>query len=577
MNISHFLPVNPYPIYQHFNAQTDWQKKRIDLAIDLYRNSLVDCLIEKLQFQEADLYQIAHDDFVKRCGQVTIYGSKTKLEFANVMKQFSEFYNVFKSGNSIDKKVSFVTLNFNLKQLIKTKNSEELLVQFYKDVDITDPSVVDITPIDMKSLDSYIKANKQYHKQNETIKEYLAQAETIQMISELTNGVFPQVINESDFGRRYYKGFNLQNTSKVVRNASLGDNYEYDLNTAVYAVKLNFASDITDKKFTYTSEYIEGGGKYKDNIRKRLTKHCFDIDETSKFFKDRLKIIKQAITAIGFGATSTGHGFFDKKNNNWKSSSLSEIFSFPIKNHDGSKKLIELTKTVNGKKVKSLDLFLQDTWMSEFIKEQQEMTKLIVDFLKSEKFITKEQHPFLVDGRNAINQSKAIAYFFQKTERNIMDVSAKYMEDNGAKVLLRVHDAIYTDKKVKLGELHLLLSEKFVTSNLSWLGTKIISFEETFNQGYYFDDEDESDIDEQFSKLTGVPHVKPVVKLQHNYKPKQIEGLYDGSCDFGQNNYDPENDPYIQDMNQQAREEHYRIVGYTHTSNIPKDILDIMD
>jgi hypothetical protein len=48
-----------------------------------------------------------------------------------------------------------------------------------------------------------------------------------------------------------------------------------------------------------------------------------------------------------------------------------------------------------------------------------------------------------------------------------------------------------TDKKVKLGELHLLLSEKFVTSNLSWLGTKIISFEETFNQGYYFDDEED--------------------------------------------------------------------------------------
>lgn len=572
MSYSQYLPIDPHPIYQHFNAHKDWQKKRIDVAIDLYRNSLVDCLIEKLHFQEADLYQIAHDDFVKRCGQVSIYGTTTKLEFANVMKQFAKFYEFYKPGNSIDKKVSFVTLNFDIKQLIKTKNSEELLIQFYKDVDITDPNLVDITPIDMKSLNSYIKANKHYSNQSETIKEYLAQAENIQLICELTDGVFPQVINESDFGRRYYRGRSLQNVSKVVRNAALGDNYEYDLNTAVYAIKLNFASDISDKKFTYTSEYIEGGGKYKDNIRKRLAKHCFDIDESSKFFESRLKIIKQAITAIGFGATSNGHGFYDKKNNNWKSSSLSDIFSFPIKKDDGGKKLIEFTKMVNGKKVKSLDLFLQDKWMSEFIKEQQEMTKLIVDFLKSENFITKEQHPFLVDGRNAINQSRAIAYFFQKTERNIMDVSAKYMEDNGAKVLLRVHDAIYTDKKIKLGELHSLLSEQFVTNKLSWLGTKIISFEEKFNQGYYFDDEDESDIDEAFSRLTGVNHVKPIVKIKQAHTTKQSEGFYDSQVDYGQTEYDPENDPYIQEMNEQELQEHYRIVGYT-PRNTTEDFL----
>ena len=50
--------------------------------------------------------------------------------------------------------------------------------------------------------------------------------------------------------------------------------------------------------------------------------------------------------------------------------------------------------------------------------------------------------------------------------------------------------------------------------------------------------DDESDIDEAFSRLTGVNHKKPVVKLQHQYQPRQIEGYYGGQCYYEQLDYE---------------------------------------
>ena len=569
MNLTQYIPINPQPVYDYFNAKKSWQKVNIDVMIDHYRETLVKYLIDKLKFNDADLYQIAHDDFATTCGLQSIYGSKKQEKFANVMKDIAKLYNIYKPGDSYNKKVSFVTLNFNLKQIIRAKSSEDMLIHLYGDIDLTDTNTVDLIPINMNSLRAFIKGNENYHTRNEKVKEYHEEAEGILMVAEMTNGILPLIISESEYGRRYYKGkgLNLQNTSKIVRNAALGDNYEYDLNTAVYAIKLNYASDITDKKYTYTSEYIEGGGKYKDSIRKRLAKHCFDIDENDKFFENRLKIIKQAITAIGFGATSNSHGFYDKKGD-WQHTSLSDIFKYSFKGVDGKTHKADYTKMVNGKKVKSLDLFLQDIWMSQFINEQKEMTNLITDYMINEGVVTKTDHTFLVDGRNALNRARTIAYFFQKTERLIMDTSAKFVEDNGGKILLRVHDAMYVNKKINLKELHVLLQEQFVSSNLSWLGSKIISFEETFNQGYSYNDDDESDIDEAFSRLTGVEHVKPIVKIAKKISKQVTEGFYDNGCDYGQTEYDPENDPMLEDMTYIERQEHYRIMGYK-SNNMP--------
>jgi hypothetical protein len=123
-------------------------------------------------------------------------------------------------------------------------------------------------------------------------------------------------------------------------------------------------------------------------------------------------------------------------------------------------------------------------------------------------------------------------------------------------------------------ELHHKLHEVFVSDSLSWLGKRILSFEETEAQGFYFDDElysHKERIKQEEIRAGGRSlGVKPT-----DYKPVSYsdDKAYSGETDYGQTEYDPEHDPYIQDMNEQELMEHYRIVGYKPSNNIlPEDI-----
>lgn len=570
MNIDQIIYINPIPLYKHYNATTDWQKQNIDDSIQTYKKLLIDHLLQKYHYYNGSgLYQIAHDEFNKQVGKPTIYGTTNRYSLVQAILELQPQYELI-PGSNLTKKVSHVKINFDLQQLLDLQDMETLMVKLYGDVDITDETKVDITPIDINSLKSYIKGNENLSYQNEKIKRYNQQAKMLLNIAEYTGGIFPQIINESDFGRRYYKGINLQNTSKIVRAACLGDHYEYDLNAAVYAIKLNFCSEISNQKFTYTSEYIEGGGKYKDSIRKRIAKYCFDIDEGSKYFNSRVDIIKQAITAIGFGALKTTNGFYDKKGD-WMPTSLYDIFCFTGSN---GRSRISYQKTVDGVKIDSIDLFLKEPWMKEFVQEQQTMTKLITDYLIDNKEVTKELHPFLVDGRNAINRNKLMAYMFQSAERSIMDYASNLIKKQKVNVLLRVHDAIFTDRKINLGELHYEIKEKFVSNKLSWLGSKIIIFSEEQYNGYSYDDEVTQHKErirlEELRAGGRSPGIKPFNFQAVSYDDGKPADNY---CDYGQTRYDPDNDPFVEDMTNTERTEHYRILGVNDPTDKTTDFI----
>jgi hypothetical protein len=385
----------------------------------------------------------------------------------------------------------------------------------------------------------------------------------------------PHVINESEFGRRYYTGLNLQNAPKEVRHAALGTCYQYDMTSAVYAIKLNFASQITDEKFTYTGEYVERGGILKKSIRERLAHLCFEPTQEHYQFESRVDVIKSAMTAIGFGAKKTSTGYY--VNNTYTLGSLSEIFTYTINN-----KKIPYTKLVNGEKINSIELFLQDEWVSNFMREQEIMTNLLNNYIIENKVVTKQSHPYLVDKRNAFNKNKLISWFFQQTERQIMNRVIDYAESKGSHVLLRVHDAIYVDKKLNLQELYELLENEFTDRELTNRYGKVFGFGETQINGYTFSTENESDIDEHFNQLIkdtlGVD-VPDVQQIKHQ-APKQTtfnyQDFYDSQCDYGQTEYDPENDPYVESMTYEERLNHYRIVGYKPQDNIPEAIKKVM-
>ena len=371
-------------LYRHFNATKKWHKVNINTKVNEYTDLFIKYLLQRSHYTEGtNLYQFPHYDFDRDIGRIAIYGSKPSKDesLVQVILDLLKPYKLEIPGNSIKQKVSLMTLNFDFDKLIATKNSEDLLRAMYEGVNLADPELVDITPVDINSLKAFIKGNEKLKYQNEKTKRYNSQAKNILMVAEMTGGVFPQIIKESPYGRRYYAGRSLQNTSKVVRAAALGNHYEYDLNAAVYAIKLNMCAYISNKKFTYTSEYIEGGGKFKQSIRENLAQKVFNIDKNHEFYKDRVTKIKEAITAIGFGASITTKGYFSKVSHEWQFTSLREIFSYTIKGDNGKPIMHEMN---DGRKTPTLciDHFVNDPWMSNFIREQKEMSELIINYMK---------------------------------------------------------------------------------------------------------------------------------------------------------------------------------------------------
>lgn len=461
--IQDLIPLDKNRFYTYFNATKDWQKKNIDIKIDQYRNLLIDYTINRYHYTLGTNYlQLPLDEFTRKVKLQTVYGTPKRESFVKVVEKIQPQYLVLEEGSDRKGKVSLVRPYYEINKLIKLKDSEELLVAMYGDVDLTDTTKVDITPIDIGSLKAFIKGNEEYRYQNSKVKQYNDEANQILLIAELTNGVFPQIIKESVYGRRYYTGQSLQTMSSIVRSAALGNHFQYDLNAAVYAIKYFLCSHITDKKYTYTGEYIEGGAKYKDNIRKKIADYVYQPD----FGPTDLQIndIKKVITAVGFGAGLNSRGYFDE-NGKWNNTAIADAFTYKSKE--------------TGRMVLAKDKYERlktHPWLCEFIKEQKEMTNVITKWYIDNNLINKTDHSFLVDGRNAFNKNKVMAYIFQTFERGIMDIAEEFIKNEGNEVLLRVHDAIYTKKKVDIAELHIMLAEHFEPGPGNYLGCKLFSF-----------------------------------------------------------------------------------------------------
>ena len=356
-----------------------------------------------------------------------------------VWKEFGQgagFIQLIKKGNNITHQNSeiVITDTRQFQFFIDTRDSNEIINIYYGDIDET--TEFDYVPIDMLSLQHYIKKTERDIDENThsiafiaTLEKNLVKAKTIEIIASHFNGELPQRISSSHYGRRYYKGINLQNCHKMLRQACLGKCYEYDLKTAVYAIKLMLAQDIVNKAQEYawteffprTKEYIEK----KQLIRDTLAEYLTNVHEQA-----RVKLIKQVLTAVGFGATASSP--------TWSGSAIADI----IRNKENR---IEL---------------LQDEWLSEFIQEQKQLTDFIVDYyLKVDpdfKESIKDVGKMKVG--NKYNKKQVMSYIFQTLEYQIMDeickhIGQSYGVDSSEIVQLRVHDAIYTKRPISSEDL----------------------------------------------------------------------------------------------------------------------------
>lgn len=253
--------------------------------------------------------------------------------------------------------------------------------------------------------------------------QILNQAKLVLAVSSINGGLFPQRIKLSLFGRTYYEGVSIQNVHKELRRAILGNCWEYDMRSSVVAWKMGYARDLllqasTDADvrlyFPATTLYLEDKADFMATVR------YFTFAGNTNLTEDfQLGLIKQALTAISFGAKAAHSGWFDS-GGGWRNPALVDI----LKNKS------------------ERDIFLCDPTVKAFIKEQRALDDFIFGLVKenSAELLALD---CLQTASGRISKPKVLAYLYQHAETNAMNLICSFAAQNGHLPIARVHDAVF--------------------------------------------------------------------------------------------------------------------------------------
>lgn len=316
--------------------------------------------------------------------------------------------------------------------------------------------VFDAVDVDIASLENYIKWLRHDAKliSASKRKHYLFQAQIILSVAKDKGGKYYQRKKASDFGRMYYSGTSVQNVNKELRRAMLGNCWEYDIRSSVVAWKMGFAKEYLAAKnptqslrseFPCTLSYLENKKGFMNAVQHLV------FGSTSELALDlQVKILKQAFTALSFGARKTGTAWMDS-NGGWIKPAIVEII-----------------------KVKEeRERFLADVCVCGFIAEQSKLDAFLFDTFKEVRPDLLKLPYLQTQGGNP-SKAKVIAFLYQHEETTVMNIVRIAVVEHGKTVLANIHDAIIV--KQRLGadlkqEIEMRMQEQ--TNNPYWsLGFK---------------------------------------------------------------------------------------------------------
>lgn len=301
------------------------------------------------------------------------------------------------------------------------------------------------TAVDIESLKNYMRKvvnmSLGLNRTQEASTAY--QAEYIMRIAQVNNGKLHQKIDKKAFGRTYYEGLSVTNVSKQLREAMLGDSWEYDSKSCSTAWKMAFAQEWHDLKnrkksmpemFNAMTWYLEEKPKFFQHV----INHTFQ--QSTLAHDEKTDMVKEAMTALGFGA-KLGVGVWLGMFGEEKITSLYEVFN---------------------KDMDTLTRFVNCPIVQKFNKEQQILNKYIV-----EKFSVDSQWRVDMDlerqrknMKNDFSQAQKVVWLFQHAETLMMCIVRKKLQKLGKTVLANVHDAIVVRERLTPKEL--LAIEKLV-------------------------------------------------------------------------------------------------------------------
>lgn len=214
-------------------------------------------------------------------------------------------------------------------------------------------------------------------------------------------GYLPHIINESPFGRKYYRGINLQGASKRIRQDALPNAIEIDINSASNEWLMQQA-----ESHGLNCSSIKEFSEHKNSVREGIAINVF-----GKNYSDgELNNIKQCITAIGFGA----------RMNNARGNAIHNI----------------ITNGVHRSK------FTEHWFIKGYYKEMVEIGKAVYKANKGQLKSVDCLYSVTKTNKRLFKKAKLMAYLYQHFERDAMDTAFAGFQNN---IKLMVHDGCYAE------------------------------------------------------------------------------------------------------------------------------------
>lgn len=322
--------------------------------------------------------------------------------------------------------------------------------------------VFDVAPIDISSLEAYIawlhSGAKKFSPGQ--IRTYTEQAQLILSVAKHTGGYFPQRKRLSPFGRTYYSGLSVQNVNKELRRAMLGNCWEYDLRSSVVTWKMTFAKELADKlyptkewgKVFWASRlYLEDRPDFMRDVRKVMFPSPNQVP-----VELQEKLIKEAVTAISFGARAKGAGW-RSQDGDWTNPALVDIIKNGVQRH----------------------AFLNSVLIQSFIKEQGLLDSYLANGMKDElpmlyfgPLITRNLKP---------SKSKAVAFLYQHAEVQVMQTATDVLARHNIKPIAHIHDAFVVRNKLSVD-----IRDEIRFAIQSSTGNKFWSLKPTQLDGFWY-------------------------------------------------------------------------------------------
>jgi hypothetical protein len=386
-------------------------------------------------------------------GNLMIQGQRRQiLPIINQLK--SRLWTIFQGdlGNNVKGKLSMATLHSDYEDIVMASGDHQELYKlvYAEHRDAIVAGDYDAVEINLLSLDKFIQANRARPRRTDAearrLDQNLRDAVRIKLLAEANDGRLVQVRKLSPFGREYSVGPNLQSVSKIVRHAALGKCHELDLKSAVFAWRLveffkicrKLTPEVMDPEklpMSYTREYLAR----RDHVRQRLSREVFGDD--SEF---HVKLIKSAMTALGFGAKLRGGGTFKSADGLWTVTAIADV----IRNSEAR------------------DKFITNEWVIEFVNEQNVITAAIVDHTTNDRVMLADLKSCpaagdLFDSQGRLKPNTLISYLYQHAETNIRHRMIQEFNLRDKEPLLSVHDCVYTRHKPDVGDLGYIINEEF--------------------------------------------------------------------------------------------------------------------